>query len=128
MNPDGIVLHGLTQPLRDAPYHGAVSDASTYETIRRMTADMRADAARLHAAVSAMCFKERLATAIRDLDEVSFFVGRAEQASAPLAEAMWLHAANLRLQMADAAIKAIQEAVEKYGYDAESSVNSPHER
>jgi hypothetical protein len=97
-----------------------MSDAATYETIRRMTANMRADAARLHGQVSAKYFKERLAITLRDLDEVnSFVLHQAEQASTPLTEAMWLNAANLRLQMADAAVEGIQKAVDKYGYDAE---------
>jgi hypothetical protein len=97
-----------------------MSDAATYETIRRMAADMREDAIRLLTAVSANYFKKRLTTAIRDLDEVNTFVLRqAENAATPLAEAMWLNAANVRLQMANAVVKAIQETVDKYGNDAE---------
>jgi len=83
-----------------------------YDMIRRDVRRVRERASRLLETSTAIHFKTRLDIIVTELDEIASYVLRqATRAATPLDEAMWLHAASQRLEIATATVDDVERAV-----------------
>jgi len=91
-------------------------DLERYTAISRDVLLLRARTDRLIQRTRALRAKARLILVIKELDDIASYVLRqVREPATPIDEALWLHAASERLQIATATVDELQAAVDREG-------------